>query len=95
MSGGFERSRSTTTHGRWRAAFFIVGLPGLALALLVRFTIREPPRGASEDSVADESPEAIAVVFRFLWSLRSFRHLAIAGGLHQMHGLKIPCQRTE
>src|ERR1051325_1699633 len=32
----------------WRAAFFVVGLPGLALALLVRFTVRELPRGWRE-----------------------------------------------
>jgi MFS family permease len=28
----------------WRLAFAIVGLPGLALAVLVRLTLREPPR---------------------------------------------------
>ncbi|MBV7495084.1 MFS transporter [Pseudomonas sp. PDM24] len=32
------------THG-WRAAFFIAGLPGLLLALLIAFTVREPRRG--------------------------------------------------
>jgi len=32
----------------WRTAFLAVGLPGLALALLVRLTVREPQRGASE-----------------------------------------------
>ena len=32
----------------WRAAFFIVGLPGIVLALVVRFTLREPPRGMAE-----------------------------------------------
>jgi len=31
----------------WRVAFFVVGLPGLALALLVRLTVREPVRGMS------------------------------------------------
>ncbi|MCB1643884.1 MAG: MFS transporter, partial [Pseudomonadales bacterium] len=34
-------------HLSWRAAFLIVGLPGLLIALLVRFTLIEPPRGAS------------------------------------------------
>lgn len=29
----------------WRWAFVALGVPGLALALLVRFTLREPPRG--------------------------------------------------
>ena len=32
----------------WRTAFMVVGLPGLLLALVVRFTLREPPRGAAE-----------------------------------------------
>jgi MFS family permease len=32
----------------WRTAFAVVGLPGLALAVLVRLTLREPPRGLSE-----------------------------------------------
>src|SRR5216684_8826976 len=32
----------------WRMAFFVVGLPGIAMALLVRFTVREPVRGMSE-----------------------------------------------
>jgi predicted MFS family arabinose efflux permease len=32
----------------WRWAFIVAGLPGLAIALLVRLTVREPPRGFSE-----------------------------------------------
>ncbi|MCA9511976.1 MAG: MFS transporter [Myxococcales bacterium] len=32
----------------WRDAFVVVGLPGLALALLVRFTVREPERGGTD-----------------------------------------------
>jgi MFS family permease len=32
----------------WRSAFLLVGLPGLLLALVVRLTLREPPRGFSE-----------------------------------------------
>ena len=34
----------------WRMAFFVVGIPGLLLALLVRFSLREPPRGMAEGS---------------------------------------------
>ena len=70
----------------WRVAFFIVGVPGLALAVLVRLTVREPPRGGTEGTTADEPPLPIAEVFGFLWSLRSFRHLAIAAGLHAFTG---------
>jgi len=32
----------------WRTAFFVVGLPGLAAALLTRLVLREPPRGHSD-----------------------------------------------
>ena len=70
----------------WRKAFFVVGLPGFALALIVRFTVREPSRGQSEGSVGAEAPEPWQQVFGFLWSLRSFRHLAFAAGLHAFSG---------
>lgn len=32
----------------WRAAFIAVGLPGVILAVLLKLTVREPERGASE-----------------------------------------------
>jgi MFS family permease len=48
----------------WRAAFYVVGIPGIALALLA-LTIWDPPRGAAE--VADSS-----TVQPVLVTLRSF-----------------------
>ena len=38
----------------WRGAFLAAGIPGVALALLYRLTIREPVRGASEGRQAGE-----------------------------------------
>ncbi len=70
----------------WRNAFFVVGLPGLALALVVRFTVREPVRGQSELVTEDEAPEPWQAVFRFLWSLRSFRHLSFGSGIAAFSG---------
>ncbi len=32
----------------WRATMLTIGLPGLGVAMLVRLTVREPERGASE-----------------------------------------------
>ena len=32
----------------WRVAFMVVGLPGVIVAIVVFFTVREPPRGHSE-----------------------------------------------
>ena len=31
----------------WRSAFFLVGLPGIFLALVLKLTVREPQRGAA------------------------------------------------
>lgn len=33
----------------WRSALFIVAIPGIIMALLLRFTVMEPRRGASEN----------------------------------------------
>jgi predicted MFS family arabinose efflux permease len=65
----------------WRAAFFVVGVPGLLLALLLRFTVREPPRGLAEGRVATGEQPSIVTTVRLLWSRPSFRHLAIGGAL--------------
>lgn len=70
----------------WRQAFLIVGLPGLLLAVLVRFTVSEPARGASEQRQdSGESPRLIEVL-RFLLARRSFAHMGIAAGLSAFVG---------
>lgn len=66
----------------WRNAFFVVGLPGLALAGLVRLTVRDPPRGHADGLRDTGTVESSAQVFRFLWKLRSFRQLSLAAALH-------------
>jgi predicted MFS family arabinose efflux permease len=73
----------------WRQAFFIVGVPGLVLALLVRFTIAEPVRGQSEGKLdAGERPGILAVV-RFLLARKSFIHLALGSGLASFNGYAV------
>jgi MFS family permease len=76
----------------WRIAFLAVGLPGVAIALLVKLTLREPPRGMSEHvdiaaaTVPPPAAEPLKQVFLELWNRRSFRHLSIAAGLHAFVG---------
>lgn len=48
----------------WRRIFYITGAAGLLLAVLIFFTIRETPRGASEPELADL---AAVGVYRFDW----------------------------
>ncbi len=70
----------------WRTAFFVVGLPGLALALVLRFTVREPPRGHSEGGRAVGEVPSTAEVRRTLWKLGSFRHISLAGAFLSFAG---------
>ncbi|MCC7268231.1 MAG: MFS transporter [Caulobacteraceae bacterium] len=41
----------------WRAAFVIVGLPGLLVALLIKLFVKEPPRGHSDRELAGPLPD--------------------------------------
>ena len=65
----------------WRTAFFVVGIPGILLAIVVRLTITEPPRGMAEGRTAGDDQPGMLETFRYLWSKPSFRHLAIGGAL--------------
>lgn len=63
----------------WREAFFFVGIPGVAFAVIVWLTVREPVRGLSG---LTKSVEKVTFVQSFvkLWSLKSFRFYSIATG---------------
>lgn len=65
----------------WRRAFFVVGLPGLILALIVRFTLREPQRGLSENRDSSEKPPTLKQTIKFLVARPAFLHLAFGGAL--------------
>jgi MFS family permease len=71
----------------WRRAFVVVGLPGVLLAVIVRFTVKEPQRGAQERRPLPDGPApGVAEVVRFLASKRSFRHLSLGIGLTAFAG---------
>jgi MFS family permease len=65
----------------WQVAFFVVGLPGLLLALWVR-TLREPPRGGLDGrpAVRGEAPwRAFVRELRSVLPPLTIAHLAMAG----------------
>ncbi|RYF94913.1 MAG: MFS transporter [Caulobacteraceae bacterium] len=72
----------------WRSAFVAVGAVGVATAVLVFFTLREPPRGGL-DRAADATPEAPQIRESFWTTCRLFfarpvlRLTALAGGATQ------------
>lgn len=65
----------------WRWTFVALGLPGLALAVIVRLTLREPERGrndpvkqlATQDGASLSLRQTIAV----LWKCRTYRLLVL------------------
>ncbi len=65
----------------WRVAFFVVGIPGLILAVLVRLTLAEPTRGMAEGRIDSGEQPGVMETFRFMWRKKSFRHLAFGGAL--------------
>jgi len=77
---GFVIGGWVNEHYGWRIAFFAVGLPGLLIALIVKFTLREPIRGMS-DGVAVKESVSFKETLSTLWALKSFRFFAFASGL--------------
>jgi len=65
----------------WRAAFFVVGLPGILLALIVRFSLREPPRGMAEGRADSADQPGVGETLNYLWAKKSFRHMSFAAAL--------------
>jgi predicted MFS family arabinose efflux permease len=66
----------------WRVAFMVVGIPGILLAVLVRYTLAEPIRGLSDAREVSGESTSFRQVSALLWSRRSFRHIALGAGLN-------------
>jgi MFS family permease len=65
----------------WRAAFVIVGLPGILMAAIVRFTVDEPPRGHSDGGAPTAPPTSFAESMRYMLGLPSYRWMMVGGSL--------------
>ena len=89
FGGAIATGLIAETYG-WRAAFLILGLPGLALALLVKLLMPEPQRGTFDTAHAEETaaPPLSAVIKR-LWSNPVLRHVVIANTLAGFAGYAI------
>jgi MFS family permease len=56
---GYMVGGSVGAHYGWRAAFFVAGIPGLALALLC-LSLRDPPRGSQDEDLTPQDRAAMA-----------------------------------
>lgn len=71
----------------WRVAFFVVGAPGLVLAAIGWFTLREPPRGHADGlaGTAVVTPP-LGAAFRHVWHTKSIRHIIAGASLSSFVG---------
>ena len=71
----------------WRVAFMVVGIPGILVAFIVRFTLKEPIRGLSENRAAGKETEVpFGQVLSLLATRVSFRHMALGAALNAFAG---------
>lgn len=69
----------------WRAAFLVLGVPGLLLALLIMATIREPKRGCLDVIKSDDDPTLMETL-RFCMTQKSAVHVMMGSGVGALWG---------
>jgi predicted MFS family arabinose efflux permease len=62
----------------WRWTFLALGVPGIALAVVVRLTLREPVRGALDVHQESTAPKpSLASTIALLWRCKTYRLLLL------------------
>ncbi len=84
MTAAIVGALIATKYG-WRVTFIAVGLPGVALALLVKLMVREPPRAAAAGTAGTPTP-GFGDTLRLLGSKPSFWHMALGGAITSFVG---------
>ena len=82
--GSDVASNVAHVHG-WRAAFFVLGIPGILLAALIILTVREPKRGIYDPAVKVASP-SVADTVTFMARQRGGIHIMLGSGLSALWG---------
>ena len=60
----------------WRITFIVIGVPGILLALLAKFTLREPRLAQKNCAIAP--PFSLTAVLTTLWQQRTLRSIIMA-----------------
>lgn len=73
------------THG-WRMAFFIVGIPGLLIALALILSVRDPRRTAARAATVPADVPPLKDALGLLWGRRSFAWLVAGASMISFSG---------
>jgi predicted MFS family arabinose efflux permease len=80
VMAGFALGGYIYAHFGWRTAFFVAGVPGLMLAMLVRFTVKEPVRGLADQQLVKTKAPSFSETVSFILGQTSYLWL-LAGCL--------------
>jgi predicted MFS family arabinose efflux permease len=78
---GSSIAGNVAQHHGWRAAFLVLGVPGLVVALIVFLTVREPRRGQLDGTASSQQKVSFSIALSFIASQRSAIHLLIGGSV--------------
>jgi predicted MFS family arabinose efflux permease len=74
-------SGTISEHWGWRTAFWVLGLPGVALALLILATVREPARGRLDSVHSIPEPVSFRRTLRYTRQHATLAHCLVGGTL--------------
>jgi len=69
-------------HFGWRVAFYVLGIPGILMAVILYFTVREPIKGNSDAQALEEGMPTLREVIKTLLRNRTFMYLSLGCGFH-------------
>ena len=78
---GSSVAGTAAERGGWRAAFLVLGIPGVILALIVWLTVQEPRRGQLDAGTTPAARSTFPATLRFIAAQRSAVHLLIGGSV--------------
>jgi len=80
----------------WRIAFIAVGLPGVLFALILFFTVKEPPRGYSDPPGAPKKavPDGFSTVLKDLMKKPTYVHVVAGAAIASFAGYGVAAFST-
>jgi MFS family permease len=78
---GSSVAGAAAERGGWRAAFLVLGIPGVVVALIVWLTVREPRRGQLDALAEARASVSLTETLRFVARQRSAVHLLVGGSV--------------
>ena len=78
---GSSVAGTAAERGGWRAAFLVLGIPGVVLALIVWLTVQEPRRGQLDVGAVPVGHSSLSATLRFIAAQRSAVHLLLGGSV--------------